>query len=128
MLPIDIKGVMMIMIPLMVTLTLVFLDIIVHISGSQDDNSVHYIRHLRKILHLQKSLHLRDISHRCCGSLHQLYLRVYVIPSLAFSFHLSVCVVYMVPFYKLIKSISLLCIYRHHHCCHCSLQHSGLLC
>ena len=37
------------MIPLMVTLTLGLLIIIVHISGSQDDNFVHYIRHCNRI-------------------------------------------------------------------------------
>ena len=31
-------------------------------------------------------------------------------------------------FYRLIKSIRLICIYHKHHCRHCSLQHSGHLC
>lgn len=125
-LPIDITGVLMI--PLMVTLTLGSLNIIVHVSGSRDDNSVHYIRPCNRILHLQKSLQLRDISCHCRGSLNHLYLGLYVLPSLAFSFHLSVCFVQMVPFYKLIKSISLICIYHERYCRLCSLQHSGHLC
>lgn len=90
-LPIDIWGVMMI--PLMVTLTIGLLNIIVHISGSRDNNSVKYIRHWNRILHLLKSLHLKDISRHCRGSLHQLYLGVCMLSSLAFSFHLSVCFV-----------------------------------
>ena len=125
-LPTDVTGVMMI--PLMVTLTLGLLNIIVHISGSRDDNSVHYISPCNRILNLQKSLQLRDISRHCRGSLHHFYLGLYMLPSLAFSFHLSACFVQMVPFYKLIKSISLICIYHERYCRLSSLQHPGHLC